>query len=118
MMPRLPVWFGDTVTIVRPGTRIDRYGDEVPDPDNPVEVVIEHCKVNPAAGQEDPGRLDDRAALTRRWVMAAPPDADIRHSDRIRWQDDEYEVEGEVLRWKSPTGAVDHLYVQLVRVEG
>jgi hypothetical protein len=118
-MPRLPVWFNDTITVIRPGTWTDRYGDEIQeDWDHPVETVIEHCKVTPLAGAEDPGRLDDRAALTKRWVVAAPPCSDIRNSDRIRWNDNDYEVDGDVLPWTSPFGAADHLRAEIRRMEG
>lgn len=115
----LPIWFTDTVSTVRPGTRVDRYGDEVEDWDSPVVTPIDGCKVTPVAGgPEDQGVLDDRAALTKRWALAAPPGSDIRSTDRIRWNDLDYEVEGDPLLWKSPLGSVDHVYVQLKRVEG
>lgn len=118
MMPNLPAWFTDEITVVRAAARTDRYGDEIVDWESPTEHAVNNCKVNPVAGTEDAGQLDDRAALTRRWNLAAPPDADIKSSDRIRWAGDLYEVEGEVLQWRSPLGGVDHLYVQLVRWEG
>lgn len=119
MMPNLPAWFTDEILVLRPATKTDRYGDLVEDWTTPVEHTVTDCKVNPVAGgPEDQGRLDDREGLTRRWTVAAPPTADIRSTDRIVWQGNEYEVEGEVLRWRSPLGGVDHLYVQLVRREG
>ncbi len=118
MMPNLPSWFTDEVVVIRAGTTTDRYGDEVLDWDAPTEHTVRNCKVNPVAGNEDTGLLDDRAALTRRWNLAAPPCSDIKATDRMRWQGDVYEVEGEVLTWRSPLGGVDHLYVQLVRREG
>jgi hypothetical protein len=114
-----PTWFNDVLVVVRAGTRTDRYGNETRDDwDNPTETTIEGCLVNPVAGAEDFGRLDERSALTRRWVVNAPVDADIQHDDRIRWNSDDYGIEGEVLRWESPTGNLDHLYFQLERVEG
>jgi hypothetical protein len=117
-MPNSPTWFTDTVTVLRAGTTVDRYGDTVLDWDNPTETEVEHCKVNPAAGQDDPGRLDDRAGLTKRWVMSAPRHVDIRSTDRIRWSGIDFEIEGEVLPWDSPYGGASHLLIQLVRVEG
>lgn len=118
-MPNLPAWFTDELLVRRPGATTDRYGDSAEDWSAPVEHTVTDCKVNPVAGgPEDQGLLDDREALTRRWVVAAPPDADILSTDRIVWREVEYEVEGEPLVWRSPLGGVDHLYVQLVRVEG
>lgn len=119
MMPNLPAWFTDELLVRRAGITTDRYGDEVADWATPATHTVTDCKVNPVAGgPEDQGALDDREALTRRWTVAAPPTADIRSSDRVVWQSAEYEVEGEPLVWRSPLGGVDHLYVQLVRVEG
>ncbi len=118
MMPNLPAWFTDEITVIRAGSSSDRYGDESPDWSEATEHTVRDCKVNPVAGNEDQGQLDDRAALTRRWNLAAPPGADIKATDRIRWDGSVYEVEGEVLKWRSPLGGVDHLYVQLVRWEG
>jgi hypothetical protein len=115
----LPIWFQDTVSVVRAGVRTDRYGDESEDWDSPTVTEITDCKVTPVAGgPEDQGVLDDRDALTKRWALAAPPGTDIRSTDRIRWNGTDYAVEGDPLVWKSPFGSVDHLYVQLVRVEG
>lgn len=118
-VPTLPSWFRDEIVVLRPGTRTDRYGDTDIDWSTATETTVPRCKVNPVAGgPEDQGRLDDREALTRRWALAAPPTADILATDRIRWDGRLYEVEGEPLRWRSPLGTVDHLYVQLVLVEG
>ncbi|MEV0608125.1 hypothetical protein AB0I61_17340 [Polymorphospora rubra] len=117
-MPRLPAWFVDTITVIRAGTRTDRLGDEVPDWDAATEHDVDRCKVNPATGAETSGPLDERAALSRRWILAAPPTADLLASDRVRWMGDVYEVDGEVLPWRSPHGGVDHLYAELTRWEG
>ncbi len=118
MTPRLPSWFKDTITIIRPGTDTDRYGDEIPSWSTATEHDEPNCKVNPAVGSEDRGPLDERAALTKRRLVAAPPCADILSTDRILWDSEIYEIAGEVLRWRSPLGGVDHLYFELVRVEG
>lgn len=118
MVAYRPSWFTDTITVIRPATRVDRYGDTVEDWDDPVETEVGGCKVNPLAGTEDTGRLDDRAALSRRWSVNAPPDADIHAHDRVRFDDTEYQVDGDVSRWRSPTGMVSHLYFELIRWEG
>lgn len=119
-VPTLPDWFRDTITVLRAGERTDRYGDTATaDWDAATERDVTGCKVNPAAGgPEQVGTLADRDALTRRWIVAAPVDADLRSTDRVRWDGAVYDIAGEVLRWRSPFGTVDHLYAELVRVEG
>ncbi len=108
-------WHRDTVTRLRAATTTDRYGNETHDWSTPDELPITGCDVQPLAGPED---TVDRQQVTRRWVLFAPAAADITAADRIRWDGDDYDIDGEVRPWRSPTGRLDHIEADLVRVEG
>lgn len=114
----IPDWWTDTITVLRAPSGADRYGDDTRDWDNATEHEIPGCKVNPAESSEFAGSADDRAQLTRRRILAAPRTADLLATDRVRFRDVTYEVEGEPQPWDSPTAAVSHVYAQLVAVEG
>lgn len=93
----------DTVTVVRPGARESR-GSTVPDWDNPSRHVVADVQVTPVSTVQDrDGRVanaDDRMRLRCRF------DADIKPGDRVVWNGDTYEVDGDVFHVKSPTGRV------------
>lgn len=119
MTSATPAWWTDTITIVRAPQVADRYGDTSQDWDNATERDSAGWWVSPVSGgPEQVGNLADREALTRRRVASGPIDADVQAADRVRAAGVLYDVEGEPLPQRSPTGALDHLYVQLVRVEG
>lgn len=106
----------DTVTVLRVGTTTDRYGDTVAgDWTSATETVVARCRVQPAAGPED---TVDRDQITRRWLLFAPPGADIVASDRIRHAGVDYDIDGEIRRWSSPSGRLAHIEADLLRVEG
>lgn len=103
-----------TITVIRPAWIVDR-GDLVPDWDNATEHQISGCRVQPAAGDEVHGNRD---AIANRWHLYAPPNADIDSLDRVRHQGVTYEVEGDIRRWPSPTGALANTQATLERWEG
>lgn len=106
----------DTVIRLRAVPTIDRYGDQVPgDWTTADQLPIAGCRVQPAAGPEV---VVDRDEITRRWFLWAPANADVLATDRIRWQGADYEIQGEVRRWPSPTGNLAHIECDLLRVEG
>lgn len=105
----------DTITVLRAVAAVDRYGDTISGWDTPTETDLVGCRVQPAAGPED---TVDRDQITRRWLLFAPPGADILATDRIRWNGDDYDIDGELRRWSSPTGRLAHIEADLTRVEG
>ena len=56
--------------------------------------------------------------VTDRRTLRAPYDADIQPGDRVLWNGEKYEVDGEVFHTKSPTGRVSSTRCTLVRWEG
>lgn len=90
----------------------DRYGNDVTDWSSPTAATVEGCRLVPVPGDE----VLDR--VTRRWVLFAPLDAAITATSRVRWAGVTYDVDGEVRRWTSPSGALAHLEADLSRVEG
>lgn len=102
-----------TITVVRAGTKPADYGTgTVLDWDAATGAVVEGCSVQPAPADEF---TIDRDTFTTRWVAYAPSDADITALDRIEWNGDTYEVDGDVLRWEF--GALSHIVVNLRRSE-
>lgn len=61
------------------------------------------------------GRVEQ---VTDRRTLRAMYNADIQPGDRIVWNGDTYEIEGEVFRTKSPTGRVSSTRCTLVRFTG
>lgn len=110
----------DVITRVRAPLSADRYGDDVRDWGNATATDIRGCRVVPGAVGSDsaPTNVIDRDRLNRRFQLFAPPDADLLGSDRIRWQGVDYEITGDVRRWRSVTGRLAHIEADLLRVEG
>lgn len=104
-----------TVTVLRGAATVDRYGDPIDGWSTATETEITGCRVQPAAGPED---TVDRNQITRRWLLFVPPGADIRATDRVRWDGDDYDIDGEIRRWPSVSGRLAHLEADLIRVEG
>lgn len=61
---------------------------------------------------------DRTLQISDRRTLRANYDADIKPGDRILWNEDTYEIEGEVFHTKSPTGRVSSTRCTLVRWEG
>lgn len=109
-----------TVTRVRAGVTTDRYNDQVVDWFTPDLLDIPGCRLQPALGGADEAATTviDRDQLNKRWLLFAPPGADITGSDRIHFNGVDHEVLGDVRRWSSPSGRLDHIEADLLRVEG
>lgn len=108
-------FFTDSVTVLR-GTLTTKNGMEVYDFSDPTEITISRVQVTAqATSREFAGRtLQD----TDRRTLRAPYDADIQTGDRIVWNDETYEIDGEVFHTKSPTGRVSSTRCTLARWDG
>ena len=105
----------DTVTVQRAAIE-NKHGMEYRDWTNTQVHIVERVQVTGQATSRD---FEERAEqLTDRRTLRAMYDADIQKGDRIVWNGETYEVDGEVVRTKSPTGRVSSTRCSLVRWEG
>lgn len=106
----------DTITRLRAPLVEDEYGNQVPDwPAAEPGVPITGCRVQPERGGE---YTIDREAIVTRWRLFAPDGADLLDTDRVRHGGVDYDIDGSIERWPSPTGALAHLEARLRKVEG
>lgn len=107
---------GETITVVRPATTTDRYGNAISDWTSATRTDIDGCAVAPRSSSEDNiGRQAVIVGLT----VYAPAGADIRPTDRLEVRGDDYEVDGDVGDWRNPfTGSRPGLEVPVKRVAG
>lgn len=108
-------WAKQSVTRIRPGVKEIR-GSEVPDWDNADELVINGCTMQPAASNltQDVrvlGVLDG-------YTCYMPAGADVKAGDRIVFEDNTYEIDGEPRVWTSATGNISHIMLNLERWTG
>lgn len=111
----LPSWANDTVTRVRPSTKMAR-GSEIPDWSNPSLLVIKGCSMQPASTMlSQDGRVQ---GVTDGYTCYLPPGSDVKAGDRIRFAGEDYTINGEPRIWKSPTGRVSSVQLGLERWRG
>jgi hypothetical protein len=93
--------FGDhVVTVLRAPEGSDNpYGNQDRDWDAATEIQVTGCSVQPVQGDEV---TVGRDTVVSRWRFYAPDGTDILASDRVRFEGDVYEVDGEVQRWDFP----------------
>lgn len=105
---------------VRPGTRVDRSGQQIPDwsPGAVDRLPIERVNITPRTTEEARDGSGVRV-VTGWWLQTSPGrDADILSSDRIEFDGYTTEVVGDISRWPDPfTGAVHHVKVALQRAK-
>ena len=111
----LPSWAQQTVERIRPMIKIVR-GSEIPDWSNPNVLQIPGCSVQPAnTSLSQDGRIQ---GITDGYTCYVPPGADIKAGDRIRYEGQDYVINGEPRIWQSPTGRATHMQINLERWEG
>lgn len=100
-----------TITVLRAGELPSDYGSgTTQDWSSPSSTEVEGCSVQPAPSAEF--TVDRDTFITRHQVFA-PASADVRAGDRIAWQGETYDVDGDPLRWDF--GALSHLVINLQR---
>jgi hypothetical protein len=104
-----------TVTRQRAGETTDRYGNTIYDWDAPDALEITPVTVEPVAGSETFDAAGGK--LHTRWSLHADSAADIMTGDRISYEGTEFDIDGAVQRFPSPSGRLDHLEVLLRRRE-
>jgi hypothetical protein len=101
----------DTVTVLRGRTR-DNWGNLQ---GTDTETPVSGCSVQPLGGVE---QTDRGELVVTNVTLFAPAGADIRATDRVRWLDDVYAVNGPPESWGDRIGRPSHVQVQLKLTEG
>lgn len=105
----------DTVTVQRAPVSV-KNGMQYPDWEHALEHSISGVQVTAQSTSRDfEGRV---LQVSDRRTLRAPFDANIMRGDRILWNGELYEIDGEVFHTKSPTGRVSSTRCTLVRWEG
>lgn len=111
---------GITVTRLRAPVVSDGYGGTVrdwSDPDQLDRIEVDPCAVAPLAEDEQTQR--GREGVADAWTLYAPYDADIEAHDRIEYDAQQFDIDGEPGRWRSPfSGTEFGMTVRIIRVEG
>lgn len=111
----LPRWCKDTIIRIRPGEKVLR-GSTVPDWDTAEALEIEGCSVQPATtGLSQDGRV---LGVNEGLTIYLPYDSDVQKGDRIEFDGNIYMINGEPKRWRSATGRVSHMQMNVERWSG
>lgn len=111
----LPRWCEETVIRIRPGTTTSR-GSVIPDWNNADSLEITGCSVQPAStGLSQDGRV---LGISEGLTVYLPYDSDVIEGDRIEYDGTVYEINGKPKRWKSATGRVSHMQLNIERWQG
>jgi hypothetical protein len=100
-----------TVTRLRAPLVADDYGNDERDWTAATEQDVSGCSVQAEPSSEF---TTDRQTVVIRKHVFAPVDADVLPTDRIRWQGNAYEIDGEPQREEHGTD-LDHLLIVLRR---
>lgn len=108
-------FFRDEVIRKRAVLRV-KNGMEYLDWDNADEITIKNVQVTAAATSRE---LEERTLnVSDRRTLRAGYGADIQAGDRIIWNGEEYDIDGEVFHSKSPTGRISTTRCALMRFKG
>lgn len=111
--------YPETVVRLRAPLVDDVYGNPTPDWANAAELTVTNVQVQPSSSTE-PLEVGRTSAITlMRLLTPIGTDLDLLRTDRVRWDGDDWQVEGEVARHMRPSdGSVHHVEAMLRRVEG
>lgn len=108
-------FFRDSVTVLRAPSSL-KNGMPFFDWENASQSIVSKVQVTAQATGRDFGERQMQASDRR--TLRAEYNADIQAGDRIVWNGDTYEIEGEVFHTMSPTGRVSSTRCTLVRWTG
>ena len=110
----LPSFCRDTITRIRPGETESR-GSIIPDWSKATEKEIGGCSMQPATTTlSQDGRV---LGLLDEYTLFLPPTADVKAGDRIRYNGQVYEIDGDV-RIQPAAFRLDHIEIRLRRRTG
>lgn len=116
MLPSFCTQNPQTIIRHRAGSKILR-GSQVPDWNNELEpATIEGCSVQPASTSlSEDGRV---LGITDGLTAYIPDGSDVIVGDRIEFEGGLYEIDGEPRIWRSATGLLNHIMLNLKRYTG
>jgi len=108
-------FFVGPVTLTKPTTVTNRYGDTVADWSAPPAASYDEVGWMTRTGSEE--MADGREAITDTWELSLPPSSALDETMRVAHDGKVYEIRGSVQTAATPAGA-HHLVAQLRRVAG
>lgn len=112
----MPLSFmNDEAVIVRPSTRTER-GATVKDWKFATQHTVKNVQIVPVSTSQDrDGRVVN---VNDRFKFRAKYEADVKPGDRVIWNGETFEIDGDVFHVKSPTGRVSSTRCTLARWKG
>lgn len=107
-------FWNQTVTVLRAQT-VNKNGMEVFDWEHASSHTITRCQITAQATSRD---YDRTLQVPDHRTLRAPYEADITAGDRIIWNGETYEIEGEVFHTASPAGGASSTRCTLARWDG
>ena len=104
-----------TIKRIRPNTRTIR-GSDIRDWEDPDELEISGCSMQPAGNTLS--QNNHELGIFDGYTCYAPIDADIQAGDRIEFEGQIFEINGEPNKWTSATGNLNNMLLNLVRWSG
>lgn len=104
----------DTVKVLR-APLANKNGMQVFDWSKASQHMVSRCQVTAQATSRD---YDRTLQVPDHRTLRAPYDADIKAGDRIIWNGETYEIEGEVFHTRSPIGGASSTRCTLARWNG
>ena len=108
-------FFTESIVRKRAGTKTVR-GASVPDWSKTTDITISGCNIQPASTSfSQDGRV---LGISEGLTAYLPVNADVVAGDRIVYGGNTYIINGEPKVWKSPTGNLSNMQLQLERWSG
>ncbi|MEU0670360.1 hypothetical protein ABZ508_33345 [Streptomyces lavendulocolor] len=110
--------YQQSITIVRPGTAADEYGNSKDDwGAGATRTTVEGVNVQPMGGSSED--TEDKQVIVTGWRLYTPRgiDLDLRETDRVEAWGTTMQVVGKVARWPAPGGGVHHVEADLQEVD-
>lgn len=108
-------WAKQTIKRIRPNTKTVR-GSDVRDWEKAEELEIPGCSMQPAGNSLSMNGHD--VGIFDGYTCYAPYNADIQAGDRIEFDGQIFEINGEPNKWTSATGKLNNMLLNLVRWSG
>lgn len=111
----LPSFANQTIDVVRPKKTTTSRGSEVPDWSDAKKTTVTGCSIQPASTSlSQDGRV---LGINDGWTAYVPEGTDVKAGDRIEFDGETYDINGEPRKWTGPS-RTSHIQLNLIRREG